>query len=66
MPSVKVIEMLAQSSKSWEDAVRVALEDAQKSLRGVQSIYVKELQAEVKDGKIANYRANVKVSFVVE
>lgn len=66
MAIVKVIEVLAQSDKSWDDAAEVALAEAQKSVRNIQSIYVKEFQAEVKNGKIANYRINAKISFMVE
>lgn len=65
MSVVKVIEVLAQSEKSWEDAARVALEEAAKSVRGIQSIYVKEMQAIVEDNKIVRYRINAKLSFTV-
>jgi dodecin len=60
---VKVIEVLAQSEKSWDDAAKVALEEASKTLRGIQSIYVKEMQAIVKDNRIVQYRLNAKISF---
>ena len=65
MSVIKVIEVLAQSEKSWDDAARVALEEAAKSVRGIQSIYVKEMQAIVKDNKIVEYRINAKVSFEI-
>jgi dodecin len=63
---VKVIEVLAQSEKSWDDAAKVALEEASKTLRGIQSIYVKEMQAVVKDNRIVQYRLNAKISFLLE
>jgi flavin-binding protein dodecin len=66
MAIVKVIEVLAQSDKSWADAAQVALAEAQKTVRNIKSIYVKEFQAEVENGKIANYRINAKISFLVE
>lgn len=66
MAIVKVIEVLAQSNKSWDDAAQVALTEAKKSVRNIQSIYIKDMQAEVKNGEIANYRVNAKISFVVE
>jgi osmotically-inducible protein OsmY/flavin-binding protein dodecin len=62
---VKVVEILAESSRSWEDAARVALREAVKSLRNITSIYVKDLQAIVRDGHVAAWRVNAKVSFVV-
>ncbi|MBW6455987.1 MAG: dodecin family protein [Trueperaceae bacterium] len=63
---VKVIEVLAQSEKSWDDAARVALEEASRTLRGIQSIYVKDMQAIVKDNRIVQYRLNAKISFLLE
>ena len=63
---VKVIEVLAQSETSWEDAAKVALEEASRTLRGIQSIYVKEMQAIVKDDRIVQYRLNAKISFLLE
>lgn len=66
MPIVKVIEVLAQSNESWDDAVQVALAETKKTVRNIQSIYVKEFQAIVENDRIVNYRINAKVSFLVE
>lgn len=66
MPIVKVIEVLAQSEKSWDDAAKQALIDASKSVRNIQSIYVKEFQAIVENNEVAQYRINAKISFLVE
>lgn len=66
MAIVKVIEVLAQSNKSWDDAAKVALKEARKSVRNIQSIYIKDFKAEVADDDIINYRVNAKVSFLVE
>ena len=63
---VKVIEVLAQSETSWDDAAKVALAEASKTLRGIQSIYVKDMQAIVKDNRIVQYRINAKISFLLE
>lgn len=63
---VKVIEVLAQSETSWEDAAKVALEEASKTLRGIQSIYVQDMQAIVEDNRIVKYRINAKISFLLE
>lgn len=65
MAVVKVIEVMAQSEQSWEDAVQQALDEASKSVRNIQSIYVKEFQAVVEDDEIAQYRVNTKISFLV-
>jgi dodecin len=63
---VKVIELLSQSPKSWEDATQGAVEEASKTLRNVRSVYIKEFTAEVDEGKVTNYRINAKVTFDLE
>jgi dodecin len=60
---VKVIELLAQSKKSWEDAAQSAVTEADKSLRNIRSIYIKNFEATVEGGKIREYRINAKVTF---
>jgi hypothetical protein len=66
MTMLKVIEVLAESNKSWEDAAQVAVTNAAKSVRGIKSVYVENFQATVKDGKVANYRVNAKLTFELE
>ena len=63
---VKVIELLSQSPKSWEDAAQGAVEEAAKTLRNVRSVYIKEFTAEVDNGKVTNYRVNAKITFDLE
>ena len=66
MAVLKVIEVLANSDKSWEDAAKNALDQASKSVKNIRSIYINEQSATVKDGKIDNYRVNVKITFEVQ
>ncbi len=66
MAIVKVIEVLAQSEKSWEDAAHVALREAAKTIRNIKSIYVDQMQAKVENNKITEYRINAKISFIIE
>jgi len=66
MAVVKVLELLAESEESWEDAARQAVAEATKTVRGISSVYVSDFQATVENGKIKNYRVNVKISFVLE
>ena len=66
MAIVKVIEVLAESDTSWEDAAQEALDEASRTVRNIRSIYVKEFQAIVRDGKIDKFRINAKISFVVK
>ena len=61
----KVIELLADSEESWEDAAQQAVERASETVSNIRNVYMKELQAIVEDGQITRYRANVKVTFVV-
>ena len=63
---VKVIELLSQSPRSWEDAAQAAVDEAGKTLRNIRSIYVKDFTAEVENGKVTNYRLNAKVTFDLE
>lgn len=63
---VKVIEVIAESTESWEDAAKAALREASKTLRNIKSIYVKDMQATVKNNHIVTYRINAKISFVIE
>lgn len=66
MAIVKVIEVLAQSDKSWEDATRQALVEASKSVRNIQNIYIREFHTIVENNQIVNYRVNAKISFLIE
>lgn len=66
MSVAKVIEIIAESKQSWEDAVEQALKESTKTVRNVRSIYVKDMQAVVEKGKIVTYRVNCKVTFVVD
>jgi len=66
MAVLKVIEVLANSSKSWEDATEKAVEQASKSVKGIRSVYLQEQSATVKDGKVDEYRVNVKITFEVQ
>jgi len=63
---LKVIEVLAESTKSWEDAAQQAVATATKTVRNVKSIYIVSHEATVENGKINSYRVNAKISFVLE
>ncbi len=65
MSVLKVIEILANSTESWEDAAQNAVSEAAKSVKNIKSVYVSEQSATVSDGKITEYRVNVKITFAV-
>ena len=63
---LKVIEVLAESDISWEDAAAQAVTRASKSLHGVKSIYIKDFEAKVEEGKIVKYRINANITFKLD
>ena len=66
MAILKVIEVLANSDKSWEDATKKAIAQASKSVKNIRSVYLNEQSATVVDDKIMDYRVNVKITFEVK
>ena len=66
MPIVKVIEVIASSEVSFDDAVKNCLAEVSKTVHNIDSIYVKDFKVHVKDGKLASYGIICKVSFRVE
>ncbi len=66
MAVVKVIEIIAESPTSWEDAAQAAVTEASKSVRGIQSVWIQDQKGVVEGGKIVSYRVNCKVSFTIE
>jgi flavin-binding protein dodecin len=62
----KIIELVGTSTESWEKAASNAIERASKSLRDLRIAEISELDMQIKDGKVENYRARVKVSFKFE
>jgi flavin-binding protein dodecin len=63
---VKVIEVIAQSDKSWDDAAKNAVSEAGKTIKGIKKIWVENFTAEVKGDGSLTYRVNVRLSFLVE
>lgn len=66
MAIVKVIELIASSEKSIDDAIRNALSEASKTIRNIDSIYVEDIKVHVKDGQISTFGVNCKISFRIE
>ena len=63
---LKVIEVLAESEKSWEDATAEAVTRASKTLKNIRSIYIENFEAKVEGNRVVRYRVNAKISFVLE
>ena len=66
MSVARVTEVISSSSKSFDDAVSQGIERANKTLHNVTSAWVKDQSVVVKDGKVAEYRVNLKVTFVLD
>jgi flavin-binding protein dodecin len=63
MTVVKVIELISSSEKSVDDAIRNAVAEASKTIHNIDSVFVKDIKAHVKDGKITTFGVICKVSF---
>ena len=63
MPVVKVIEVIASSTKGVDDAIQNAVTEAAKTIHNIDSVFVKDIKAHVKDGRIATYGVICKISF---
>lgn len=65
MKVLKVIEVMASSEKSWEDAAQNAVKAAGKSVKGIRSVYLQDQSAVVNDNKITEFRVTCKLTFEV-
>lgn len=63
MAVIKTIDLVGVSTESWRDAAQKALEEAHKTLRGVEGFDVLHTSAVVEDGEIAEYHTNVRIKF---
>jgi len=66
MAIMKVIEIMANSTKSWEDATKNAIAKASKSVKGIKSAYVQSQSVVVSRNKVTEFRVNLKVTFAVK
>lgn len=66
MAVVKVIELIASSEKSFDDAVKEAVKEAGKTIRNIDSVWIKDMKVHVKNGEVSTYGVVCKVSFRLE
>lgn len=66
MAVLKVIEVLSNSDKSWEDATKKAVKEASKTVKNIKSVYVKEQSAIVNGDDVTEFRVNLKLTFEVK
>jgi flavin-binding protein dodecin len=62
----KVIEVIAESDTSWDDAVKNALTEASKTVEGIKEIWVSGMKAIVENNKVVRYRITAKITFVLK
>jgi flavin-binding protein dodecin len=62
----KVSEISARSEKSFDDAIKVGLARASKTLRNIRSAWIKEQRMDLQGGKITAYQVNMMVTFVID
>ncbi len=63
---MKVIEVMANSDKSWEEATRKAVQHASKSVKHIKSVFVQSQSAVVDGNDVSEFRVNVKITFEVK
>lgn len=66
MSVLKVIELMASSESSWEDASKQAIQKASKTVHNIKSAWVKDQSISLKDGNVSEFRVTLKVSFEIE
>lgn len=66
MAIVKVIEVIASSEKGIDDAVKNAVKEVSKTVHNIDSVYVKDIKAHVKNGKVISFGCICQVSFRVD
>jgi flavin-binding protein dodecin len=66
MTVVKIIELIGSSSNSWSEAAQNAVTEAAKTVKNIKGVHVRRCTAKVKNNKIVEYNADVKIAFIVE
>ena len=63
MSVLKVIEVLGNSTTSFEDAINNVVKESSKTVKNIKSVYIKDMQVTVENNKVAEYRVTTKVTF---
>jgi flavin-binding protein dodecin len=66
MAVARVTEIIASSKKSFEDAVQMGIKRANQTLENVKGAWIQDQKLKIEDGKIVEYRVNMKVTFVLK
>lgn len=65
MPVLKVIEVLGNSTVSFDDAVKNVVKEVSKTVKNIRSVYIKDMEAKISNDEVVQYRITTKVSFLV-
>jgi len=65
MAVARVTEITASSTKSFEDAIQIGIERANKTLKNVKGAWVQEQKIIIDNGKVSEYRVNMKITFIL-
>jgi len=66
MSTARVTEIIAASTKSFEDAIKAGVKRANKTLDNITGAYVEDMKVVVTDGEVSEYRVNMKISFILK
>jgi flavin-binding protein dodecin len=66
MTIVKIIELIGSSPNSWSEAAQNAVTEAAKTVKNIKGVHVRRCTTKVKNNKIVEYNADVKIAFIVE
>lgn len=66
MSVAKITEISATSDKSFDDAVKCGIKRANKTLENITGAWIQDMKVDVENGKISQYRVNMKLTFVLK
>jgi dodecin len=66
MTIAKISEITSSSNKSFDDAIEKGIKRANKTIRGIQGAWIQDQKLVIDDGKIIEYRVNMKISFILD
>ncbi len=65
MAVARVTEITASSTKSFDDAITIGIERANKTLQNVKGAWIQEQKLKIENGKVSEYRVNMKITFIL-
>jgi flavin-binding protein dodecin len=66
VPVVRIVELIGSSPEGWKEATENALKEAAKTIKNIKGIHVKRCTAKVENNRIVEYKAVIKLAFVVK